>query len=97
MGDQTLCQLHRDGRVSGGLKYDEGRLVAVRAAIRLLRGTSDIAVFRAGAHAERARWQNDLDKYLSAERRSMPWVAYSQGGADTWQQVIALIDETPSG
>ncbi len=83
MGSQTMCQLHKDGRVSGGLKYDEGRLVVVRAAMRKLRSSDEPAL-----EDELAKWQQQLDRYQNQEPRSMPWIAYSQGGVDTLKQLI---------
>ncbi len=37
MGDSTVCEIHKSGRVSGGLKYDEGRLVVYGTLLRMLR------------------------------------------------------------
>lgn len=36
-GGASFCQLQKDGRVTGGAKYEEGRLVALHTARRLLR------------------------------------------------------------
>lgn len=85
IGNQTMCELHKDGRVSGGLKYDEGRLVVVRAAMRKLRSGDDPAL-----EDELTKWQHQLDRYQNQEPRSMPWIAYSQGGVDTLKHLIKM-------
>lgn len=84
MGSQTMCEIHKDGSVSGGLKYDEGRLVVLGDMLRWLREVdpfTDEAV-RAYLAEQAARWGKLLARHTGAERPSMPWVAYSQGGAD---------------
>ncbi len=92
-GAQTVCQLHKDGRVTGGLKYDEGRLVALTAARRLVRkhlGDSADALHSV-LSAEQDRWRRKLQIYRSAERPSMTWIAYYQGGVDALDELLAQI------
>lgn len=84
MGSQTICQIHKDGQVTGGLKYDEGRLVAVREIMRLLR---DPDTAPTTFEAQMAHWQKQLARYQAQERQSMPWIAYSQGGVDVYAAV----------
>ncbi|NWG18061.1 MAG: hypothetical protein HXY41_15665 [Chloroflexi bacterium] len=94
LGGQTLCQIHKDGRVTGGLKYDEGRLVALRAALRQIKAAADplpdalLDVLR----AEAARWQEQLRRFQNQEQQSIPWIAYNQGGADACADVLRLFD-----
>jgi hypothetical protein len=84
MGDATACQLHKDGRVTGGLKYDEGRLVALSNLRRTLRRQEGAtpAGLDAALAAERAEWQELLARHQAAAKPSLPWVAYAQGGLD---------------
>jgi hypothetical protein len=91
MGDQTMCELHKDGSVSGGLKYDEGRLVALGDALRAARKAEPgltPAALRLLLEGEQAKWQAQLARYLGQERRSMPWIAYSQGGVDMYAEML---------
>jgi hypothetical protein len=91
MGSQTMCQIHKDGHVTGGLKYDEGRLVAVREIMRLL---DDDPTNLPDAFEEKAAgWQRQLARYRAQERPSMPWVAYNQGGVDVYAAVRAHLRE----
>jgi hypothetical protein len=86
-GGEAVCKLHKDGRVSGGLKYEEGRVVALRDLQRALRMLEDDAAadqIQALLAAELVRWQADLDHQL-AQNRPLPWVAYAQGGVDALQ------------
>ena len=60
MGDATACQLHKDGRVTGGMKYDEGRLVALinlQRAVRTAESTN--AAVDAAIAGEAARQAAD--------------------------------------
>jgi hypothetical protein len=68
MGDDTVCQLHKDGRVTGGLKYDEGRLVALsnlRRTVRRQEGAAP-ADLDAALSAERGEWQQLLARHQAA-------------------------------
>lgn len=81
----TVCQIHKDGRVSGGAKFAEGQLVALRALRRrLLDGQPADAAWQ----AERATWQAAVARQQSAERPSIPWLAYSQGGVDALDALL---------
>ena len=97
-GAQTTCQLHKDGRVTGGLKYDEGRLVALTAARRIerkLQESGDNTLIGA-LQAERNQWQRKLLTYQSADRPSLMWIAYHQGGVDAFDEVLALFEDGDS-
>jgi len=94
-GTQGVCQLHKDGRVTGGLKYDEGRLVALTAARRIARkvqDTGDNALIGA-LLAERDRWRQTLITYQSADRPSILWIAYNQGGVDALDELLAPVKD----
>jgi len=91
MGGGTLCQVHKDGRVTGGLKYQEGRLGGlgnVRRAIRRLPADADLMAALADfLTTETADWSSQLQRYQAAERPAITWVAYYQGGVDTLHEL----------
>ncbi len=96
MGGQTICQLHKDGHVTGGMKYDEGRLVVLGAILRRLKQSDDSGTdLLGGLHdfvqAEQQRWQSQLQQHQNTEQPSMSWIAYSQGGVDACTQALAII------
>ena len=93
LGEATLCRLHRDGRVTGGAKYAEGRLVALADLQRRLRGTQQ-AEFDSLARAELQRWSEELARQGSLPVRSLPWLAYRQGGCDALTEVLGEDDES---
>jgi hypothetical protein len=94
-GHQSACELHKSGRVTGGLKYAEGRLVALTALHRRVRkpAPGDPAALAELLAAEHARWQQLLQTHQHAERPSLPWVAYAQGGVDALAQCLAFCTE----
>jgi len=96
-GNQTACQLHKDGRITGGLKYDEGRLVAFTTLRRIVRKSGDGAAgeLRAPIEAEQARWQAALHTYRHAPQPSIPWIAYNQGGVDALTAALAHFTGQP--
>ena len=101
-GAQSVCQLHKDGRVTGGLKYDEGRLVALTAARRIAwkhqnRGDSTDNSLSSALQAERDRWQRTLQTYQSAGRPSIMWIAYNQGGVDALDDLLAQVSANEQG
>lgn len=92
-GSQTACQLHKDGRVTGGLKYNEGRLVALTAVRRIVRKL-EIAgedALLGSLQEDRDRWRRSLVTYQTADRPSIPWIAYSQGGVDAIEEMLAVV------
>ncbi len=95
-GNQTACQLHKDGRVTGGLKYDEGRLVAFTTLRRIVRKTSGAQSdeLLRQIQAEQTRWQTALQTHQHAERPSIPWIAYNQGGVDALAETCNLLEQT---
>lgn len=90
-GSATMCQIHKDGRVTGGLKYQEGRLVILGSIIRQVRQLNHNAPLRVSLDriltAETAYWSAQLARHQAAERPAITWVAYSQGGLDTLQEI----------
>jgi hypothetical protein len=96
-GNQTACQLHKDGRITGGLKYDEGRLVAFTTLRRIVRKSGDGAAgeLRAPIEAEQARWQAAIHTYRHAPQPSIPWIAYNQGGVDALTAALAHFTGQP--
>jgi hypothetical protein len=87
-GGEAVCKLHKDGRVDGGLKYEEGRVIALRDLQRALRSAQDEPAdgtsLTETARAEHARWQADLEIY-QGQGRPLTWLAYAQGGVDALQ------------
>ena len=94
MGAQTLCELHHSGRVTGGLKYEEGKLAAFSALRRALQHSDDPAATMTAILAD---WEADLARYITADPRSMPWVAYAQGGVDACRLCLATWDSLRAG
>jgi len=85
-GGAAVCQLHKDGRISGGIKYDEGRLVALAAIQRMLKLKSSPQDILHTLQTELKTWQQGLDVHQGKEKPSMQWIAYLQGGVDILQQ-----------
>jgi hypothetical protein len=89
LGTDTACTLHRDGRVTGGAKHLEGRLIAYRDLVTALAEAADEPV--AGVFAEhKARWQAELDRH--AGRGPTQWAAYATGGLDAVTEACCLAD-----
>jgi len=97
-GNQSACQLHKDGRVTGGMKYDEGRLVALTTLWRIvsMREAWEPAILAAALEQEQSRWQAALQTYQNAEHPSIPGVAYNQGGVDAIAAGCAALCARPS-
>lgn len=91
-GGQGVCQIHKDGRVAGGLKYAEGQSVALDNIRRRLPGNT-ATQSRALIEEEANGWQRELEAQRQREYPSMPWLAYNQGGLDACQQVLAQLDD----
>ncbi|MCS6848539.1 MAG: hypothetical protein RMN52_12610 [Anaerolineae bacterium] len=85
LGDGSACQVHKDGRVTGGMKYAEGKLVALNDLRRKLDAAGEItddAALREILDAETARWRSGLENQRHRPKPAMPWLAYYQGGID---------------
>jgi hypothetical protein len=93
LGGATACRVHKDGRVTGGMKYQEGRMAAFAEARRLgASGSDDLS--DALATFER-RWLDELEHRASAEQPSRPWVAYATGGAEAARAAGRVLHEGP--
>lgn len=89
LGAQSLCELHKGGRVTGGVKYDEGRQAAYSMLARKLKGTQgDPVQIETMLSAETERWRSTLERHQNDARKSMPWIAYSQGGLDACEAAL---------
>ncbi len=88
-GGEAGCQLQRDGRVTGGVKYSEGKLAALMALRRQLRA-AEPAAWTQLLMAELVRWQEALTHIRRQPQPSLPWLAYRQGGVDA---LAALRDD----
>jgi hypothetical protein len=86
-GGENVCNLARDGRVTGGVKYDEGRLVALVTLRRRLRSEADAA--QALLADELAVWSRALAEQQQRTPPAIPWLAYRQGGVDALEQLRA--------
>lgn len=87
LGGESACTLHRDGRVTGGMKHREGRLVSLREAARAVESSAD--PFAAlGAHLQ--RWQ---DEYRRREGASLPWRAYATGGLEAAEEALSIWEQ----
>ncbi len=93
LGDSSLCRLHHDGRVTGGAKHAEGRVVALADLQRRLRPAAP-EDFDTLARAEWQRWNDDLARHRSQPTPSLPWLAYRQGGCDALAEVLGEDDES---
>ena len=93
LGDATACRVHKDGRVTGGLKYQEGRMTAFAEA-RQLGGIGSSDLGDALERFER-RWLDELDQRSSADQPSVPWVAYATGGAEAAQEAGRAFRDGP--
>src|SRR5512139_1930727 len=71
MNNQSLCQIQKDGQITGGLKYDEGRLETLHTLRRLiaehLEHTTELI------RAEVMRREAQLEKFQQHSRPSIQW------------------------
>ncbi|MCS6872917.1 MAG: hypothetical protein RML95_04260 [Anaerolineae bacterium] len=74
LGESSLCQVTKDGRITGGMKYAEGQLVALRNLEKRIRAGESI---ESALQAEQAFWQALYDQHTA-----QTWRAYAQGGLD---------------
>lgn len=89
LGGASACTLHRDGRVTGGMKYHEGRLVSYRDLITALRQVPERPVAEVLAE-HTARWRSELDRHSG--RGPTQWAAYATGGLDAATEACCLAD-----
>lgn len=79
LGSDSACTVHKDGRVTGGLKYQEGRMSALAAVRRSVVGGEPPAEVLASAEAH---WAADFETRRIASPSSPMWVSYATGGLD---------------
>lgn len=91
-GGANVCRLQQDGRVTGGMKYDEGRLVALSALRRRLREAAGEDI-RALVAQDLGRWREALRAQQARERPAIQWVAYNQGGVDALEEVLQALEK----
>lgn len=91
-GGENVCRLDKAGRATGGMKYNEGRLVALRAARRLAQSAKAAETW-AAVRQLRDEWHANLRTQQARERPAPQWLAYTQGGADALDQLLGLTTE----
>jgi hypothetical protein len=91
LGEESACTVHKDGRVTGGLKYQEGRLNSFAEARRLAR---DPAGLEDGLSRYKTKWEQELDRRRSAHRPSMPWISYATGGLQAAEAAVEAFKPT---
>jgi hypothetical protein len=91
LGGEAACTIHRDGRVTGGMTYHEGRLVALREISRLLE-RSGPATWHDEIAGVRDRWTADLETRQASRVNTPPWIAYATGGHDAAVEALRVID-----
>ncbi len=89
LGGATACTLHRDGRVTGGVKYHEGRLVSYRSMLRALHAAPQRPLSEI-LHEYAGHWRAELDRH--AGRGATLWAAYATGGLDAATEACCLAD-----
>lgn len=84
LGDRSVCTAHKDGRVTGGLKYQEGRMSALAAMRReLVRGEQATEVIAAADE----QWSAEFETRRRARPSSPTWVSYATGGREAVRDV----------
>ncbi len=91
LGGEAACTVHRDGRVTGGITYHEGRLIALREAQNLIEGSTPDTL-PSELVALRDRWRNELETRRTGRINTPPWVAYATGGVDAATDLLAAIE-----
>lgn len=89
MGAVTSCQIHKDGRVTGGTKYLEGKLVGLTRLRRVVTEAAEDDV-REALRAELTAWEAEWRLRTEAPHPSPPWVAYATGGLDGVREAAGL-------
>lgn len=83
LGEASVCAVTKEGRITGGIKYAEGRLIALRNLERRLRAGEPL---EAAVAAEVAYWQA-----LYEQRTAIAWRAYAQGGRDACAECLSAL------
>lgn len=90
MNDQSLCQIQKDGRITGGLKYDEGRLETLQTFRRLI--SDHLENSPELIHAEVLRRQAQLEKFQQQDHPSIQWLAYWLGAVDMTHEILIWME-----
>jgi hypothetical protein len=93
MGNATSCEIHKDGRVTGGMKYLEGKLVAFTRIRRLVAQTTGADDAAGAAADEVASWEAEWRLRAEAADSSPPWAAYATGGLDAAREAAKLFGD----
>jgi hypothetical protein len=94
-GGRSLCQLHKDGTVTGGIKYDEGRYTALRRIRRFVKSASEVEIspaLLAPIRQEAEDWRRMLQTYQHKSDPPMQWIAYAQGGVDAIESLLTVLE-----
>jgi hypothetical protein len=86
LGGEGACELHRDGRITGGMKFHGGRRVSFQAALLAVQGATDPPTALA-QHLMLHRRQPTEHTDGDPARR-----AYSTGGLDAALTASALAE-----
>ncbi len=94
-GAASLCQLQKDGWITGDIKYEEGRLVALNNVHRALRADANQKTSAAGFFetmtVEQRAWLAALSAQQHKQPQAIEWLAYHQGGVDALAEVLAFM------
>jgi hypothetical protein len=94
---QSVCQLHKSGRVTGGLKYSEGKLVALKAIRRVLdqlhRGDLALAEVYQAFETNMAEQQQTFTRFEGKGTSATPWLAYASGELDAYETVREMLEQ----
>lgn len=91
-GGRAVCTAARDGAALPGVKYAEGRWVALREVVRAASAPDRLAET---ALAVRTAWVKELEA-LRARGAGPDWIAYRSGGVDALEQLAADAGAGPS-
>jgi hypothetical protein len=94
-GGRSLCQLHKDGTVTGGTKYDEGRYAALRRIRRFVESSVDREIspeLLDPLQQEAEDWRRMLQTYQEKSDPPMQWIAYAQGGVDAIESLLTVLE-----
>ena len=92
MNNQSLCQIQKDGRITGGLKYDEGRLETLQTFRRLI--AEHLEQSPELIYAEVMRREAQLQKFQQQSRPSIQWLAYWSGAVEMAHEILAWMDSS---
>ena len=88
LGGVSACTRHKDGRVTGGMKYHEGRMASYAEARRALAGDDPPPATVLAEHAQ--RWRTEFRRRAGGPE---PWLAYATGGLEAAEDAAALVEQ----